>query len=773
MSYVISSVATSQLFTGATSQATALSIWVDATIPDNEVAATSGSWLAACTRPGTGSHIGGAIGLYNDGSVGAPSWSLDVRREYSGVNKSTFTTSLSYTAGNRVQFLMADDGVAGTSFSTYMNGSSVATSGTTSTGTADGSANYYVGFPAGQFSGSDSSRKGTYFRVAFYSRKLTSTEASDLNSGAQLPQNIANLIYYQDFDRVTWVAPLRLRDLFPFFDNDTNIYNDLKTGVIGGPLNVKGYLNSPNKYFGLVEVIDENGTDDITLSAKFAASTLQGLVESYTAGGAPTWSAVTGSNDETVTTCLIKRTDAAGYYALCHYGNNSGTRKCMVYRCDDWVGTTWTVDQLPAISNGTGSDPDVNGVADVVAVQNEDGTIAVLPSGNNVLLYRGTKTSGSEISICRATKTNGAAWSTLSKTGLVIAHTVVSGGVCPGTAILDLQGRIHMYLSGADPAQGMWYVYSDNEGVTWSTAVQVLAPTAVATQADAYDLGDTPALITDIDTLFVMFGAENTIDYPGGTFRGRLAAVAPNIKDISKITRKAKWYYSGTRAYTEVVASGGALVSQTDFILLARFRGFRQTRSSQYREIYTEEAAFDKQAYLRLEGGGGGNAGKISFFIRNGSTFPNIFSTITYDDGEWHDVAIVRSSSGTPRIGMWIKIAGVWTEDSFTTTNPATTSTTPNYQAIGNWHASTPEAEPSEPFLGTIEALCVHGAPPSSTALPEALENLLRATPVVYSGGTLRWNSKVDGTDSGNVYLVESNPLENIYPGAMFFGMNF
>ena len=198
MTFIITATNQNKQYVKADCSASGLTAWIDLSVPDNEDFGTSGYITTECYLPSApaGDGMAGGILFANIGSVGTPNWYISCRRSFN-TEKKAEVSGLTYTAGNRAQIAMCDDGVAGNVMDAYFNGSLVVSSGT-STGTALGSVNYVIGGVVGSFFGGDQSRKGTYYRVAYYSRKLTTTEIGNLNSGTD-PTSIANLIFYDDF----------------------------------------------------------------------------------------------------------------------------------------------------------------------------------------------------------------------------------------------------------------------------------------------------------------------------------------------------------------------------------------------------------------------------------------------------------------------------------------------------------------------------------------------------------------------------------------------
>jgi hypothetical protein len=304
--------------------------------------------------------------------------------------------------------------------------------------------------------------------------------------------------------------------------------------------------------------------------------------------------------------------------------------------------------------------------------------------------------------------------------------------------------RMHIWAAGAGSANtGIGYWRSDNLGQTCTVGGNnPLVVQGASGSADFSMVGDVITVVPDVDVVCVFHGISNVTNYPtNNPMRGLGVAIVPWKKDAPR--KPAKFYYpGGSRPYTSVTTG---VLNLTAFTLCARFRAFRTVRT-QYRQIFTEAAAFNLQALLGIDGASGANQGKLKGYFRIVGTETFIYSSATVDDGLWHDVAIVRRTSGT----LWeMYIDGVSVGTSATANS--TTSSASN-KAIGNWHASA--GEPDEPFRGTISDVVILDAPIAAADVAKVLRD--RTIP----GGVniaMDW-AGTGGTDNGTVHLVDALP---------------
>lgn len=428
-----------------------------------------------------------------------------------------------------------------------------------------------------------------------------------------------------------------------------------------------------------------------------------------------------------------------------HGGNNSGTRKIGVaYSTDGVTGQAFSRDGgNPILSPGSAGAFDDKWIADL--------KIRSMPDGTFLGFYRGVKTGGpANGTIGRVT---GTVPQTLTKQGEVITQGAASSwnelGVNGGGWVKDPDGRIHIFVAGwnASNVDSIGYYYSDDNGATFTQyGSNPVLSSGGATKVDLAT-GDVVQAVDDGDVLFLTYGGENSVDYPTNPpIRAICAAITPYRK--TSPSRKGKFYLPSS--YTTVTGTG--LVSNTVFSVCGRFRAYRIDRTK-YREIYTEEAAFNITAFIRIEGGGGANAGKIGTHFRTPTGESSMVSTSTYDDGLWHTLLVRRTA--TNAFELWVDGTQVAT-DATTVGTDATAST----KAVGNWNPGT--GEPDEPSYCTIsDVVTIVGTALTWGQAELAIEK--RRFPV---GVSPTVNFPLDGTDTGDVALVEAGFSDAALGGA-------
>ncbi len=476
-----------------------------------------------------------------------------------------------------------------------------------------------------------------------------------------------------------------------------------------------------------------------TLAGKAEATSLQGpwtvTPTTFLNDGAAGW-----ENDESSTTDVLW--DGGRLIVIGHGGNNAGPRQCgVMYSQDGTVGESF-VDEAanPIIVIGGGGSWDADRVCDWHAKYR---------NGSILALFRGASAGGVH-GVGRAT---GNTWTTLTKYG---SNPVISGLTgskwralnCEGGGfVIDPDSRIHLALAGCNTGvsgeQAIGWLYSDDDGITWTEGPNPVAERNTSAGSPTRGIGDVNSVFADDDILFVTTGIGNTTDYATNPpLRGIGAYITPYRK--VNPARTGKFYVRTSSARTEFTGKTGVL-SQSTFTVCGRFRAFRLDRL-QPRHIYTENAAFNIEHFVRIENGA--SAGKLSLWYRTPSGIIDIKSTSTYDDSLWHRFMVVRTSS--TNFELWVDGTNVATSDG--SVNPSTDATS-STKAVGNWHSAS--GNPDEAFDGTISDLVtVNG---SALSWDQALEMIERR-----SGATAHISFPSEGTDKGDTAKVDATADTNI-----------
>jgi hypothetical protein len=605
--------------------------------------------------------------------------------------------------------------------------------------------------------------------------------------------------------RVTLARQLiKSKDLNPVIRND-NVASSVRESKVGPQAIVwdgtvwRGYFEGVS-----TTLIGPGAFDDQTGPFLATAPTLQGpwtVVTGLliTPGNSTNW-----EHGEISISDMRWNAAANRWEAWYHGGNNSGPRQIgVLYSTDGFTGQTFVRDAgNPLLTVGSAGAFDDKLLADLKWVQSPN-------TGQWIGFYRGVKNGSAQTdgTIGRVAGGYGAVPSNPVKTGQVISASPSWNvtGIAPGAPCYDAGGRLHMFPAGG--TAGIGYYTSNDDGVTMTAGnagATVAAPSGTAGAYDKNSVGDVVQLIPNGDVLVVPFGTENIADYPtSNPMRGQSIALTP----LSKLTptRKGKFYTNSS--YTTVTATG--LLTQTAYTIMARFRAFRVDRTAA-RDIFTEYAAFNKQIFLRLDNA----TGKLHFFHRTPTGIAEITSALPYDDALYHVIGIrsagasvTGSISGTTltvttvgsgilEVGQGISGTNVTAGTTITalgtgtggagtytvsvsssapsttitgvlfqayvgagdgsgmavvgtsTVNPATDGTATS-KAIGNWD---PISTFNEPFLGTIgDGGVVTGAAWSAAQIAAWVANRTLGT-----GGTVVFDSSLNGVDTGDVALVEA-----------------
>lgn len=420
-----------------------------------------------------------------------------------------------------------------------------------------------------------------------------------------------------------------------------------------------------------------------------------------------------------------------------HGGHNLGPRQVgVLYSTDGFTGKALTRGNSgnPILAPGTGGSSDDQDVSDFKVVKKADGTY--------VAFYCGRQSGGpSNGTIHKATASDPENW---TKQGEVIPEG--SGwnatGHYPSQVWVDPEGRWHMFTGNGDTGQGaIGYFYSDDEGDTWTAygSNPVASGSGTTTASDEH-IGDVTQVAPDGDVLVVSSGIYSSA-FTNPPLRGQGLWITP--ARVATPTRTAKFFLPTTGSQTQTSVSGSSVLSVSTGAIIGRFRAFRLTRSTQYREIYTENATFNIEVYVRIEGGAGANAGKLGVEIRTPTGQTLVVSNAQVDDGLWHSFMVRRKSGSSADV--WIDGALVVSDSTVVNTNATAT-----FKAVGNWHSSAAVAD--EPALCTIsDLITLTGAVPTWEEAVALIAN--RAN--VPSGATIQVDFPASGTEQGNVVTVE------------------
>jgi hypothetical protein len=307
-----------------------------------------------------------------------------------------------------------------------------------------------------------------------------------------------------------------------------------------------------------------------------------------------------------------------------------------------------------------------------------------------------------------------------------------------------------MWISPNSGNEGPRHAVSYNYGLDWTVNSTVAAtPQGGTSVPDAIGIADGLSLWRDTrypETLTVVAGTEvssgSITDVP---YRGRCMFHTAYPMAVADIVRHGRFYGrdDGAGRAQSTFSPSTSIMNSSAWMVAIETRA-RRTDRNLYRELFTAYGAFNVNMYVRFQGGGSTNGGKVDCYFRVGATDVSILSTSRYDDGELVRIGLLRNSSGSWE--LWVN--GV--NEGTSTEDPGTDATSSTH-CIGNWASST--GEPSEPALASVRAAYLTGTPPTSNEA-QAIIDALNGT--AYSGGTFQYRSWVDSTtDTTAVANVE------------------
>lgn len=430
------------------------------------------------------------------------------------------------------------------------------------------------------------------------------------------------------------------------------------------------------------------GNDDLTQTAY--ASSVNGVEWVKDDAANPVFvpnALATPENDEAAPSSVVWNPATGKYHLYYHGGNNGGTRRIyLATSTDGATGKAWTRENSgnPIISLETGD------------VWHADAKVIRVSATSWVMFYR--RNSAVNDTIYRATSTDGVTWVVDTVNSPVInvgaATTWDDARVVATTVpIVDLNGRWHLWYVGNDGSfDAVGYAHSDNLGVTWTKGGSnpVLTRNGEVDSPDAGGAGDVLDAVNDGEKIIVTYGADTLAGYTGAggvPIRCICAAWLPYVADV--VPAVPGRFFVGTDRVS--MANTVDTLDQTAFTIAARVRTYEHNT---FREIYTEEAAFNESCYLRVT-----SAGVVNGFYRTPTAQVDISGAARLDDNLWHNVAWRRNGAGS----FDLIVDGAVVVSS--STNPGTTSVAP-FIAYGNWHASAAPGA-TEPFLGCISRIAV------------------------------------------------------------------
>ncbi len=748
-----------KVFEATDLESSAASLFVEVTIPDNTI--FSVGILVGVPDTDGNTNQSYFIAFYNVGSTGSPQWDLDVRRRYATGTRSIYVSNVTYSAGNKIRFVVTDPGVAASpDLIAYINGTNTGTDSGAISGTAKGDATFSVGTPAGTFFGSDGSAPGYYHRVGCFNRVLTQTEVSNIESGApDYPGTLSNCTVFVDFRRPGGGKlgrnPLRWADLNPLTGGSAmggaGKTNELKNGVYSQWIRGRGLRGAAGPWMTLQEVINASS---VTAPARVVASTLQTPLFSPadTGSGPPLVWTPSGSSPEfgEHTPCtIIERPNAPGYIELANVGNNGSAKRVVYgkYSTDNDFATGWTALGGEFIGLGTSGAWDDDLVAD--------------PNGAQVgselkVLYRGSATWDDDAQVGLATAT----WDpgtvptapsfTKSGSNPVIARNAkpyLSSGVAPGGVMIDETGLVHSWIGARLTTSGFGHAYSSNWTswtVSWEAVLGPLSP--------SLGVGDQTIPVPDVDVVALYYGAGY------GSTEEREGSVLP--WERSSPTRAGKFYYPeagpNCAPSTALSLSSGGFTGLSTFLHAGKFRIFRQTRSGNTPTIISSvgsDLVTTQEFYVRLN-----TSGQLVCRWSTPTRAVTLTSSAAFDDGLVHCYAVARLDANSIYLLADDGRGGPLEIVASDTASDLGTDTTAVITAVGNRHPSY-TAYGDQPFRGTIADLYLaSGTPPTDLpGLQNAAFNLLKRGRTLFSGGTAVFDFPTDGTDSGDVSSVETN----------------
>lgn len=374
-----------------------------------------------------------------------------------------------------------------------------------------------------------------------------------------------------------------------------------------------------------------------------------------------------------------------------HGGNNAGPRQiglATAPRTSEGAPGAWTrYGSNPVITPGSSGAWNDDGVADC--------TVIVPPSGDWLAFYRGIKASDGDSRIGLATSSDrGFTWTPYASNPVIDtgAGNIAEWATAPW-GYMDELGRIHLWLVGQDASDvnRILYAYSDDDGETFTfDPTDIILDTNPGGAPNDPDVavGDVVSGLIDEGLVIVGCSNFNLASYDGdavGRLDGRGFYWLP-CEAASAPTRPGRAYTSKVAESRQTMNVAASLLNSSVFTVYAEFK---VPPGNTYREIYTEQAAFNINIFLRLQ-----DDGQMQAWYRTPTGISNIITTERYDDGLIHRVMWVRRD--TDDFELYVDGVSVGTD----TTECATDATAPGAICWCNWDPST--GEPDEPLMGWL-----------------------------------------------------------------------
>ncbi len=198
------------------------------------------------------------------------------------------------------------------------------------------------------------------------------------------------------------------------------------------------------------------------------------------------------------------------------------------------------------------------------------------------------------------------------------------------------------------------------------------------------------------------------------------------------------------RSFTDIPEAGAQVLMLTDFTIATQVIGFAADRPA-VRHIFTNEGDnFNKGSFFRFSA-----AGNLVMFYRTPAGSMVASTAGVFDDGVWHNVAMVRDSGG-PIFRLFVD----GNEEATDVTDPGITIGVVD-SAWGNWNVNGTVPEPDEPFLRRLASSFVVDAPMTIPQMNALLNSAGVDLPV---GMTILNRLAFPGADDTTTVIAEIGP---------------
>src|SRR5438034_1215433 len=112
--------------------------------------------------------------------------------------------------------------------------------------------------------------------------------------------------------------------------------------------------------------------------------------------------------------------------------------------------------------------------------------------------------------------------------------------------------------------------------------------------------------------------------------------------------------------------------------------------------------------------------GVISFYVNDSSTttYPHVFTTATYNDGQWHHVvAVFQNTGGTAQDDLAIYVDGVKVPHVALPQNPYSSATTVGFNSLRIGRSDRLNPAEARPFSGEIDEVSIYSRALSSSEI--------------------------------------------------------